>query len=456
MASQTEGQTPSILLSFTAANARSYRDEVTLSMLGTRLSAEGVPRSLIPAGMRKPVRVLPSAGIFGANASGKTTILKAMDDMRRLVITSFRDGSRGSGIERHHFLIDPTYSDRPTRYEVDLLLEGVRWVYGFEIDGERVHEEYAYHWPRGRQALIFNREGTGVSFGLPFRASDRQVEKLVRDNALLLSAAGAVDSGPLSRLFRWFQSNLALLESSYRTEMALHTAEMAQSSGYRDKLMGLLKSADLGITGFEIRHIDLIPLLDEVPEGFVTAAEHLREAVRLLQEVQPDVDHSDGQAHSLRELVFTHLGTHGGVTLRAEDESRGTMVWLSLIGPIVRAMQHGGVILIDELDASLHPDLVERVITMFQDPQLNRHHAQLLFNSHDGAILEARGEWPLGRDQIWFTEKYSDGSTRLYPLDDFSPRKDDDIRGRYFRGRYGGLPVVGDSAIRKALNPLDQ
>ena len=444
-----------MLLSFTAENARSYRDEVHLSMLGTRLSAERVPRSLIPVGMSKPVRVLPCAGVFGANASGKTTILRAMDDMRQLVITSFRHGSHGTGVDRHRFLLDPAYGDRPTRFEVDLLLDGVRWVYGLEVDDERVREEYAYHWPRGRQALVFSRECGKVSFGLSFRASDRQVERLLRDNALLLSAAGAAGNNPLSRLFGWFGSNLLLSDSSNRTGRTLYTADMAHTEQFRKRIMRLLQAADLGITELEVRRVEFPPLLDEIPEGYDKVAEHLSEAMRLLQEVQSDTDEVEGRPPSLRELVFRHLGARGGVTLSTEEESQGTMAWLSLIGPVISALQDGDVVLVDELDASLHTDLVERLITMFQSPELNRRYAQLIFNSHDSVILEARGDWALGRDQIWFTEKYADGSTKLYPLDDFSPRKDDDLRGRYLRGRYGGVPVIGDSAILEALESPD-
>jgi len=108
---------------------------------------------------------------------------------------------------------------------------------------------------------------------------------------------------------------------------------------------------------------------------------------------------------------------------------------------------------VDELDASLHSDLVGRIVAVFQDPRTNQNGAQLIFNSHDGALLEGAGAWSLGRDQIWFTEKYADGGTKLYSLDDFSPRRDDDIRGRYYRGRYGAVPVVGDASLRDALVP---
>ena len=437
---------PGTLLSFTAENARSYRDEVHLSMLATRLSAEGVPRSVVPAGMTRAVRVLPVVGIFGANASGKTTILRAMEDMRRLVATSFRHGSRDTPVTRSPFLLDPACAERPTRFEINLLLEGVRWEYGFAVDDKRVVEESAYHWPRGRRALVFRRSESGLVFGSPFGAKDRTIESLLRDNALLLSVAGATESRPLAALFDWFGSNLLLSESDNRVPRAFMTAEMASKQKQRQRIIQLLQAADLGITSLTVN-----PLDDE-------DAEQLRRVISLIRQSETDrdlPDPSEMDIVSFGQLGLMHSGAEGDVSLGPEDESQGTLVWVSLIGPMLQALDQGKAVLVDELDASLHSDLVERVVAMFQDPRTNRNGAQLIFNSHDGALLDGAGAWSLGRDQIWFTEKYADGGTKLYSLDDFSPRRDDDIRGRYFRGRYGAIPVVGDASLRNALVPSD-
>ena len=432
------------LLSFTAENARSYRDEVHLSMLATRLSAEGVPRSVVPAGMTRAVRVLPVVGIFGANASGKSTILRAMGDMRRLVATSFRHGSRDTLVARRPFLLDPARAERPTRFEIDLLLEGVRWVYGFAVDDTRVVEEAAYHWPRGRRALVFRRSESDIVFGSPFGAKDRTIGSLLRDNALLLSVAGATENRPLAALFDWFGSNLLLSESDNRGPRTFMTAEMASKQEQRQRIIQMLQAADLGITSLTVN-----PLDDE-------EAEQLRSLIGLIRQAEgdPDLpDPSETDIVSFGQLGLIHSGAEGDVSLGPEDESQGTLVWVSLIGPMLRALDEGKAVLVDELDASLHSDLVERVVAMFQDPRTNRNGAQLIFNSHDGALLDGSGAWSLGRDQIWFTEKYADGGTKLYALDDFSPRRDDDIRGRYFRGRYGAIPVVGDTSLRNALVP---
>ena len=415
-------------------------------MLGTRLSAEGVPRSLVPVGMSKPVQVLPAAGIFGANASGKTTILKAFVDMERLVVTSFRRGSRGTPIARQPFLLDPEYRDRPTRFEVDLLLNGVRWIYGFKVDDDRVREEYAYHWPRGRQALVFTRDGDSISYGSRFRAPDRVLEKLLRRNALLLSVAGATDNRPLGPLFDWFHSNLPFFESDNRVPRSFMTAEMAGNPETADRIVGLLRAADLGIAGLTVS-----PLDHEERERFHKIISAIRQTEDDLDVPEP----SETEVISFSQLSLEHTSGEGEVSLSTEDESQGTLVWLSLIGPLIQALDDGNIILIDELDSSLHSDLVSRVITMFQDPNINRHGAQMIFNSHDGDILRGESEWSLGRDQVWFTEKYSEGDTKLYSLYDFSPRRDDNIHRRYLQGRYGARPVVGDAGMRQAFRLMD-
>ena len=180
------------LLSFTARNVRSYWEEVTLSLLGTRLSEEGVARDLANAGSPSPVSVLPVAGVFGANASGKSTILRAMADMRVVVLNSFRHGDRETKLFRHPFLLHSEGTDRPSSFAVDLILDGVHWQYGFEINDHQVLEEYAYHYPKGRQALVFGRHPAehDPSFGPGFRSSGRTLARLVRKNSLLLSVAG--------------------------------------------------------------------------------------------------------------------------------------------------------------------------------------------------------------------------------------------------------------------------
>ncbi|WP_328518302.1 AAA family ATPase [Actinoplanes sandaracinus] len=140
--------------------------------------------------------------------------------------------------------------------------------------------------------------------------------------------------------------------------------------------------------------------------------------------------------------------------MSVDDESRGTLVWFGLAGPVLTALAEGSVLLAHELDASLHPALVVELVRLFQDPATNPARAQLIFNSHDAALLGEPGTVsPLGRDQVWFTEKRDDGGSRLYGLADLAPRKEEAIGRRYLAGRYGAVPILSRQQFADAVRP---
>ena len=420
----------SALLSFTAENVRSYRDEVHLSLLATRMSREGIGREL-PTASARSVRVLPAAGVFGANASGKTTILRALADMRDLVMGSFRRGGEGSGLSRRPFLLDADSRERPSRFEVDLILREVRWQYGFEIDDERVLHEYAFHFPKGRQSLVFHRSRNDIEFGPRFRTTGKSLRRLVRENALVLSVAGAAADEEIGPLFRWFQRNLLLADSMTRGMRAAHTAAMLESDDHHVRVLELLLAADLGLSNLELARVD---------SDF---ADRMRKALRILGGLEDDPDVTDDGEFVAAEFVrLAHRGDDEDVVFDPQDESEGTLVWVGLIGPVLDALDRGDALLVDELDASLHPHLVQSLVSLFQDPHTNPRCAQLIFNSHDVTVLgdsEARG---LERDQIWLTEKDLSGATKLIQLADYRPRRDEALQRRYLQGRYGGVPFL--------------
>ena len=449
-----ERRAPSALLSFGARNVRSYWDDVHLSLDGTRLSDSGILRNLTIAGTRTPVGVLPAAGVFGANASGKSTVLRAMADMRAVVLGSFRQGDKESTIHRRPFLLHKGGVERPSRFDVDLILGGVRWQYGFEIDDQHVLGEYAYHYPRGRQALVLRRERNGqLDFGPTLRSSGHTLARLVRSNALLLSVAGAAAddsadkrlqlSSLIGPLFAWFRTSLHLMEPRNREPRIAVTADRVRSPEARGDVLALLRAADLGITDMERFQPDLDP----------KAAELLKRAFRIIE------GHGDAPGAGQEEQVVVgelvrlkHLGRDGPVLIDPEHESQGTLVWVSLIGPVLEALEGGATVLIDELDASLHPHLVQRLVGLFQDPDSNPQCAQLIFSAHDVTILGDSAQRTLGRDQIWFTEKNADGTTTLYPLSDFRPKGDEAVGRRYLQGRYGGVPVLDPAEFRRTTN----
>jgi uncharacterized protein len=425
-----------MMVSFSARNVRSFRDSIEFSLEATPISERGVPRTLPwrEDGPR-PARILPAAGIFGANASGKTNFLRVLSDMRQLVMTSFRAGGSSRQLEHHPFRLDSDYEQAHSKYEIGLILNGVRFDYGFEIESNHVISEWARRYPRGKAATIFRRDHLHVRVGEDYRAKGRAVSEILRPNSLYLSAAAAADHPGLRPLFNWFDANLWLCEAATRPERWQYTTNIMRNAGYRELLMGMLQAADLGITDAQVRQ--------PPPE----MQEHLDRIVKVLLEM----DTEQGITSRLSEEGFvgislSHQGKRGNVELDTAEESLGTLVWLGLIGPVVSALASGTVLLVDELESSLHPTLVRQLVRMFQHPRLNPNGAQLIFSSHEPGLLgNSVNERVLGRDQVWFTEKLHDGGTRLYPLSDLGPRKEEAISRRYLEGRYGATPIISDA-----------
>jgi AAA15 family ATPase/GTPase len=433
------GDTPavigSMLLEFWCENVRSFRGEMRMSFEATSLSEPDVPRD-VPwrEDGRHPLRILPAAGIFGANASGKTNALRAMSDMRDFVMGSFRSSSPDSGIARRPFLLDPSVAQEPSTFGIELVLNGVLHEYRFSITDSAVVQESAYRHPRGKAALIFSRQGNEVELGASNRTRARAASEILRSNALYLSTAAAANHPDLVPLYRWFEQNLKLAWTASRPDRWRFTASLLRDGARRAQVLGLLQAADLGITDARVRQLD--------PQ----VMDRVRRAVRIITGAGDDADESaDLLAVTSIDtgVALSHLGRDGNVEFQSEDESLGTLVWLGLAGPVVDSLVGGYALLVDEIEASLHPALVRQLVQLFQDPVSNPNGAQLIFNSHEASLLgDSVGDRVLGRDQVWFTEKLGDGSSRLYPLSDLSPRREESVSRRYVAGRYGATPIL--------------
>lgn len=219
-------------------------------------------------------------------------------------------------------------------------------------------------------------------------------------------------------------------------EAVAYTTHLMTHNDYREKILAMLHAADLGITDARLREPD--------PE----VMDRLRRIITVLQkEIDSEAPRPPAvDDNAFLGIVLSHRGARESVELDPADESLGTLVWLGLIGPVLDALANGTVLLADELEASLHPALVTQLVRTFQNPRTNPNGAQLIFNSFEVGLLgNSVDDRILGRDQVWFTEKLSDGSTRIYPLTDLNPRKAEAISRRYLGGRYGAIPIVSDA-----------
>lgn len=411
-----------MLLRFRVANARSLRDEQELSFVVPQGDESGAAREL-PLSDGKQLPVYPVLGVFGANASGKSNVIKALMDMRTAVLTSYEGWTSYGGIPRDEFALDPKAAAESTFYEADFVMEdGVRWTYGFELGDSRVESEWLFAYPKGRRQVYFDRDASREKvYDFPAdRLQDRaRLARTTRHNALLLTRAANDGHPQLAPLYEWFNRNLwDVTPETERQERETFTIQrLLESEASRKRVEELLRVADLGISGAEV---------ESTPGG--------RQVVRLL--------HSGGGTET--------------ISLDWQAESFGTRSWFALIGPLLAALDNGAVLLIDELDASLHSRFAAEVVRLFQAPWVNPKGAQLIFTAHDPSLLRVPGGGRLLEPgQLWLTEKDSQGATELFPVSDWEPTEEEDLMSSYLAGSFGGVPKVSEGQVGRRLLRTD-
>ena len=425
-----------MLIRFRESNFRSIRDTQELSLVAnSREDREDVFHDEATG-----LDLLRVAAIYGANAAGKTNVLGALEFLQKAVRDSHAKWKPEDPIPWEPFLLDPESRTRPTSFEVDFLLGGARYQYGLEFDAERVRREWLHAYPSQRRQVWFDRDAGAAepfTFGKHLKGNNRTIESLTRKNSLFLSVAAANNHQALLPVYLWFVENLKFLAPGDRsTQYALHWLSEGGEER-RGRVLSLLRLADLGIVGLEVRQ-EPIPWLTEEFNW-----------VKIFQEQQLDglAELKELADRGNPKLVLHHQSRGGAVPFVLENESHGTQAWLSLAGALLNALDNGGTLSVDELDGSLHPHLCFELLRLFQDPAWNPKGAQLIFNTHDTTLLgNLLGEPGLHRDQVWFVEKDSEGATHLYPLTDFSPRKDENLERGYLQGRYGAIPFIEPSS----------
>lgn len=424
-----------MLLSFRFANHRSFRDEQQLNLTPAyRRADESEPA----------VRVV---GIFGANASGKSNCLEALSFMRRLVIFSDREVEPGLGIAREPFRLTLESLEAPSHYVVDLSLGGIRHTYGFAVDDDGVVEEWLYHYPRRRRRRVFERNGDSYAWGEDSgqRVLLERIAEVTAPTALFLSTITRFGHGvpddtggePLLDVYRWFQGVHGRDNPGLRPPDPPGLAWLVSDIS-RKTVVELLRAADVGI-------VDVVT----VPEEEAFLLPYLSKA----KELGFVADPPRREGRRGRRLMFVHQGAAAEVLFELADESTGTQQLLGLAVRTADVLSTGGTMCVDEIDASLHPLLTAKLVGLFQSPTSNPHQSQLIFTSHDAALLGTiDAEEILRRDEIWFTEKGADGASTLYPLTDFKPRREGENRQRrYLNGNYGAVPDLSTYLFEQAL-----
>ncbi len=413
-----------MLLEFRVGNYRSIRDEQVLSLVAST-DVELADTHLMSTGLKSLPSTVRSSVVYGPNASGKSTLLFALNYMRAVVAESATVIQPGQTYNVQPFKLDRAFAKAPTTFEMTFLLDGVRHQYAFEMTPQRFVSESLVVYRTSKPTRWYSRQlmDDGETYEYEFSSYLTGSRKLWQDstrpNALFLSTAAQLNSELLSPVFRAIVDNIAYLPAGSAFDPDMTTSLLTTEEG-RASIRNFLAAADISIADVQ-----------------AVARKGLHQRFIL---------HAGGMAPGSpeeREMlipVFEHATAKGSAKFELHEESDGTQRLYGLAAPVIDVLKRGRILIVDELDSSLHPLLVRRLISMFHDPSINKAGAQLIFSTHDTSLLD---HTLFRRDQIWFTEKDSDQATRVYPLTDFSPRKREAWEQGYLTGRYGAVPFFG-------------
>lgn len=411
-----------MLIQFRFKNFKSFRDDTILDLSATKITEHS--DRVISAGYDK---LLPTAAIFGANASGKSNVIEAFRYMMTYVIESFSYGgdpndrkTKNKKLKYTPFLFDSASRDAESSFEVYFMGTEERgyksYNYGFTLNQDGVIEEWLNSKAKTAREYkhVFYRNGNELDLsGLPTK-SQELIRISLNKEALIVSLGAKLKVTKLKSIRDWFyNTNFTNFGNPYENVFlsSLIPDGFAENKSVQDKVVAYFSSFDSSIIGFHT----------EVLKG-------------------EDEDHRHAKIDAIHCMV-----NGGTASIPLEEESDGTLKMFALYPALQDTLENGGVLFVDELNARLHPLLVRSFLITFLNPEINSKHAQLVFTTHDSWQLSNN---LLRRDEIWFTEKDDSGVSALYSLADFVDedgikiRKDESYEKNYLLGKYGAIPTL--------------
>lgn len=421
-----------MFLQFSVDNFRSIKDTLTFSML----TASKDKNNTFNIGKYD---ILTSAVVYGANASGKSNILKAMAFMRSMVLNNDKVLQSTDTLKYDPFRLNTSTIDASSSFEMIFFINNIKYRYGFEADQTRVYSEWLYEDTTGRkEAKLFFRDEDeehyvnklrfqeGYDF---FNVSESKIK--IAKNQLFIWKCDQ-NEGPISKsILKWFV-NFNLIDGIDHSGYTDFTIEMMKDTTFKSEIVKLVKTADIGIENVVLKE-------EEIPEDFFENSPFSEEFLKILFEKKEKKYPSLKTYHKLFNANDEEVGET--VFSLNNEESVGTQKFFKISAPIIDTLKDGGVLLIDELDSSLHPILTKHLIALFNDKEINTNNAQLIFATHDTNLLKP---YIFRRDQVWLCEKDKYGATHAYSLAQIKGvLKNEDFEKQYIQGKYGAIPYLG-------------
>ena len=426
-----------MLLNFAVTNYRSIKERQAFSLM----AVEGLPHEESLIRSKDGIQILPVALLFGANASGKSNILRAFGMMRQMVLNSVRLNPDDTLDEYEPFLLDEESRNNSTELEAEFIIKGEGGIehhyrYGLAFSETLITEEWLYIYEGGNETELFSRYRDKVQVNETEFPEGKGKEDALNSNRLFLSLIAQLNGTESKEIISWFDRGKFVTASQieeYRivtTSLLKHKKNLTALDDivhFIDTVLTFLSNIDMSITELSIKE-EPVALPKELPE----------EIKKVL--------YQDGQT-SL-EILSTHnrYNRQGEIIGKeifniGHNESEGTQKITDLLGLIFLTLVGGRLLVIDELDAKLHPLLTRAIVQLFTNPKINPHGAQLVFTTHDTNQLHLDY---VRRDEIWFTEKSPVEATELYSHIEFKDfdQFTDNITEQYVNGRYGAIPRI--------------
>ena len=398
-----------MLIQFTTGNFLSFKNQVTLSLVSsalkeTRVLSEDIIFEIENTGLS----LLKSAVIYGANASGKSNFIKALQFFKWYITNSSKDIQAWERVNVESFQLNANTANKPSYFEALFEYGKVQYRYGFEADEKMVHAEWLYqkvNKRKSKEVELFYRDKNEFEIHSKFSVGKELVnKKMIRENALLLSVAAQFNESTAVEIMHWI-NELTIIADSSNKEIWNAAIKQLDNPEMKRRLVEFSRYADLGID--DIEKVDNTILSSHTQY--------------------------DEEGNEVKLISFPFK----------KNESEGTVKYFSLAYPIIDALDKGKMLVIDEFDSKLHPLLTCKVIALFNSKNTNPKNAQLLFTTHDTNLLSAN---LFRRDQVWFTQKDGFGATDLYSLVEYKVRNNASFEKEYMQGKYGAIPIMGDLA----------
>lgn len=425
-----------MLIQVSIKNFKTFKDSATLSLIASNYDNKTRMDDNLIIQDKVNYKLLKSAVIYGANASGKSKLIDAIAFMRYIVINSSKQTQNGESIPVEPFRLDKDSDNEPTEFEAIFIYDNEQFRYGFETTKHKIIAEWLYHKPKTKEVELFYRDEDGFNIHPKRFSKGAMVERegLLRDNALFVSVAAQFNENLAISVVDWFKK-LRIISGIHEFGYQGYTMGKTQDEIHKEKIIELINAADLGIQDINLKKLDLNSLpkdMSKEDKERITKGV-LEENAQYATDVLTTRNKYDSEKNIIGIESFS----------LEEDESSGTQKFFALAGPILDVLENGYTLIVDELDSKLHPNLVCKIVELFNSKVTNSKNAQLIFNTHNTNLLSSK---LFRRDQIWFVNKNKYGEANLYSLADFSSAEvkiNDPFEDFYIQGKYGAVPYLG-------------